>query len=187
MISLIDLLQFLALGGGDPGEVNALDVEAQRVEQFAEQNPAPAGVVVAGRVVAIAGMAAGDQHRVRADLEGLDEQVEIDAAGAGQPDDAHVGRILQAGGARQVGAQVGAPVAHVGDDFRLEFAGRLRSCQALHHRVDLLLGEAFQVGALRGANGHAGAAAHAQPGIHPRRVLDEDCPAASRTSARSMA
>ena len=52
-----DLLEFLALRGGDPGEVDALEVEPEQVEQFTEQNPSPPGVVVAGGVVAIAGMA----------------------------------------------------------------------------------------------------------------------------------
>ena len=114
------LLPLLPFGGRNPGEVNPPQVEAQRVQQFAEQNPAAAGVVVAGRVVAIARMAAGDQHGVGANLEGLDDQVEVDPPRARQADDAHVGRIFQAGRARQVGAQVGAPVAHVGDDLRLE-------------------------------------------------------------------
>ena len=117
-------------------------------------------------------MAAGDQHGVGAHLERLDDQVEIDAPGAGQADDPHVGRILQPVGAGQVGAQVRAPVAHVGDDLRFECRWS-RSYQALHHRVDLLLGEAFQVGALRRADGHARAAAHAQPGVDPGRALDQ--------------
>ena len=115
-----DLLKFLALGGGDPGEVDALKVEAEQVEQFAEQNPAPPGVVVAGGVVAIAGMASGDQDGVGADLESLDQQVEIDATSAGQPDDANVRRILQPGRSRQIGAQVSAPVANVSQDLRFE-------------------------------------------------------------------
>ena len=101
-------------------EMDAPDVDAQRVEQFAEEHPAAPGVVVAGRVVAIARMAAGDQHGVGAHLERLDDQVEVDAAGAGQADDAHVGRILQPVRAGQIGAQVRTPVADVGDDFRLE-------------------------------------------------------------------
>ena len=100
--------------------MDALGVDAQRFEQLAKEDPAPPGVVVAGRVVAIARMAAGDQHGVGAHLERLDDQVEVDPAGAGQADDPHVGRIFQAVGARQVGAQVRTPVAHVGDDFRFE-------------------------------------------------------------------
>src|SRR5208337_1458316 len=89
-----DLLEFFALGGRYPREVNALKVEAEQVEQLTKQNPPPPGVVVAGCVVAIAGMTSGDEDGVGTDFESLDEQVEINATGAGQPDDANVRRIL---------------------------------------------------------------------------------------------
>jgi hypothetical protein len=39
-------------------------------------------------------MTSGDEDGVGTDFEGLDEQVEINATGAGQPDDANVRRIL---------------------------------------------------------------------------------------------
>src|SRR5271165_223892 len=66
-------------------------------------------------------MAAGDQHAIGAHFQRFDDQVEIDSPGARQADDPHVWRILEPRGSRQIGAKIRAPVAHVGDDLRLEF------------------------------------------------------------------
>jgi hypothetical protein len=65
-------------------------------------------------------MAAGDKHRICAYLKRFDDEVEVDPAGTRQPDDAHIGWVLEAGGPRQVGAHIRTPVADKGDDFRLE-------------------------------------------------------------------
>src|SRR5208337_4684835 len=115
------LLPFPALGRRNPAELNPAQVNAERVKQFAEQYPPAPRVIVARGVVAIAGMAAGDQHAIGAHFQRLDNQVEIDSPGAGQANDAHVRGVLEPRGSRQIGAQVRAPVAHVGDDLRLEF------------------------------------------------------------------
>jgi hypothetical protein len=69
-------------------------------------------------------MATGDQHGVCADLEGLDDQIEIDAPRAWQANDAHIRWIFQARGSGKIGSQVGAPIANVRNDLRLE-CGRL--------------------------------------------------------------
>jgi hypothetical protein len=69
-------------------------------------------------------MTSGDEDGVGTDFESLDEQVEINATGAGQPDDANVRRILQPCRTRQIGAQVSAPVANVSQDLRLKL-GRI--------------------------------------------------------------
>ena len=124
VISVITCCHFLPSAAEIQVKWMRSSVDAQRVQQFAEEHPAPPGVVVAGRVVAIARMAAGDEHRVGPHLERLDDQVEIDAPGAGQADDPHVGRILQPVRAGQVGAEVRTPVADVGDDLRLEAVRR---------------------------------------------------------------
>ena len=106
--------------------MDPLHLDSQGVEQFAEQNPSPPGVHVARSVVAVARMTARNKHCVGADLERLDDQVEIDPAGARQPNDANVGRILKPVGSRQVGSQVAAPVADIGHDLRLETVFRAR-------------------------------------------------------------
>ena len=149
-----------------------LGVDADEVQELAEDGEAAPGVVVAGRVVAVGRVAAGDDHAVGAALERLEDEERVDAAGAGQADDAHVGRHLQAAGAGQVGAGVGAPVADEGDDSRLEVAAALGPLavslrglssvpqrQGVDRGVDLLVGEALELDALRRADGLAGAAA----------------------------
>src|SRR5512137_1372795 len=93
-----------ALGGRDPGELDAAHVDAQEIEQAAEDDPAPAGVEIAAAVVAVVGMAAGDDDAVGAVGERLQQQHEVDAPGAGEADDGDLRRVLHAAGAGQVGA-----------------------------------------------------------------------------------
>ena len=144
-----DVGPLAALGGRHPREGDAPGLDAQEREQLAEHAEAPPGVVVAGGVVAVGRMAAADDHAVGAALEGLDDEQRVDAAGAGQADDAHVARHVQAAGAGQVGAGVGAPVAHEGGDARLEALGAARSVthvtpsQGVDLGVDLLVGEVW--------------------------------------------
>ena len=90
-----------------------------------QQAEAAQGLVVAFLVVAVAGVAAADEHAVGALGEGLQDELRVEAAGAHDPDDAHVGRVRHARGAGQVGRGVGAPVAEEGDDAGLEAVGRL--------------------------------------------------------------
>jgi hypothetical protein len=71
-------------------------------------------------VVAVAGMAAGDEHTIRPLLEGAENEDGIDPPGAGKLEDPHVGRILQPARPRQVRPCVGAPGADESDYFRFE-------------------------------------------------------------------
>ena len=73
-------------------------------------------LVVAFDVVAVAGMAAADEHAVSAPGQRIQDELRIHAAGAHQPDDADVGGVLQPRHAGEVGGGVGAPVAEEGDD-----------------------------------------------------------------------
>jgi len=100
--------------------MDALQVDADYVEQFAEHDPATTGVVVAGVVMAVARVAAGHQHGIRPDLEGLDDQVEIDPPRTRQPDDPDIRRILQPVRPRKVGPQIRAPVAYERNHFRFK-------------------------------------------------------------------
>jgi hypothetical protein len=106
-----------------------LAAHADLVEHLADAVGAFAGAQVAFQEVAAAFQAAGHQHAVDAFFEGLQDVLHLDLAGAGRVDDAHVGRVLHALGARQVGGGVGAVVAAEGDDFRLPALRRLgRRC-----------------------------------------------------------
>jgi hypothetical protein len=65
-------------------------------------------------------MAPGDENAVGTFLEGAEDEDGIDAAGAGELEDPHVGRVLQSARACQVGACVGAPGADEGNYLRFE-------------------------------------------------------------------
>jgi plasmid stability protein len=106
-----DGFDLVALGGGNPLEAHALLLDAQVLEHALEQLKAAEHLVVALDVMAVARMAAADQHAVGALGEGVEDELRIDAARAHQADDAHVRRVLQARHAGEVRRGVGAPVA----------------------------------------------------------------------------
>ena len=65
LVSPVDYLHpFAPLGGGDPGELEPVEIDADELQELAERGEAAARVEVARHVVAIAGMAAGDQHSI---------------------------------------------------------------------------------------------------------------------------
>ena len=102
------------------------------------RSAAPARAEVAFLEVAAALEAPGHQDAVDAFFEGRQDVLHLDLAGAGRVDDPHVGRVLHALGAGQVGGGVGAVVAAEGDDLGLQartgglasglVASGLRSC-----------------------------------------------------------
>jgi len=61
-----------------------------------------------------------DEDTVGALGEGVDDEIGVDHAGAHDPDDAAVGRILDPRDPGQIGAGIGAPVAEKGDDQGFE-------------------------------------------------------------------
>ncbi len=62
---------FAPFGGRDPGELQAVQIDSDELQQFPEGGESAAGVEVAGDVVAVARVAAGDQDAVGPLLEGL--------------------------------------------------------------------------------------------------------------------
>ena len=66
-------------------------------------------------------MATGDDDAVRSPLERPEDEEGVDPAGAGHPDDLHVGRIGKAAGAGKVSAGIAAPVAAKRHDQGLIF------------------------------------------------------------------
>lgn len=69
-------------------------------------------VVVACIVVAVPSVAAAHNDPIGPPLERLHDEERANTTAAGQAENAHVGRHLQAAGASQIGSRVGAPVAH---------------------------------------------------------------------------
>ena len=65
-------------------------------------------------------LSTGHQDAVRSPLEGSQDVENVQLAGAGQPDDLDVGRVLKAHRPCQVGGSVGAVVATEGQDLWFE-------------------------------------------------------------------
>ena len=62
----------------------------------------------------VADVSAGYQDAVSPFQESLEQKAVIDPAGAHEPDQTNIGRILDAGHPRQIGPGIGAPVADEG-------------------------------------------------------------------------
>ena len=99
------------LGGGNPLHTGALPLNAQKFQHREQKRHSSAGIVISGGVVAVAGVAAAENHTVRASLKGPQNEHRVKAAGAGNPNDFYVRGILQPIGAGQVGTGIAAPVA----------------------------------------------------------------------------
>ena len=63
-----DIGELLPFAGGYPGEMYAAGFDADVFEQILEHGEAPPSVVVAAEIMAIAGMASGDEDAVPAFL-----------------------------------------------------------------------------------------------------------------------
>ena len=110
-----DAGELVALGRRDPLETHAAVLEAELLEQLLHERVAAGRAVVAVDVVAVTGVAAGDDHAVGALGEGLHDVRGFDAARAVGLDGHHVRRVLEACRAGQVGAVVAAPTAQEPD------------------------------------------------------------------------
>ena len=80
-----------ALRGGNPFQAHALVFDAHVAQQAPEHLKPAQGLVVALAIVAIAQMAAANQHAVRALGQRVQNELRVHAAGAHEPDDADVG------------------------------------------------------------------------------------------------
>jgi len=69
------------------------------------------GIVITFQVMAFAGMSPGYPDAVSAFPQGCQEKLRIHPAGARNPDDPDVGRILHPADAGQISGPVAAPVA----------------------------------------------------------------------------
>ena len=105
------LLPALAFGSRNPGVFKAAIVNAEYGQELLEHLKTAAGVEVAGRIVAVTRMAAGNQHAVRPVKQGLDDEQGVDAARAGHAYDTQIRGLCGAGHTSGVGAAIGAPVA----------------------------------------------------------------------------
>ena len=110
----------LALGRRHPVEFQPLRLDAKPGQEALEQEDPLLGLVVAGDVVAVAGMAAADEHTVRAVLESLEDELRVDPARAHHADDTQVGRVLHARCPGQIRARIATPVAGKPDNGWIE-------------------------------------------------------------------
>ena len=105
-----------AFGCGDPGVLEAVGIDADDREELLEQLQAAAGKEIARGIVAVPGVAAGNEHAVGAVHQRLEHEQRVDAPGAWDTDDTEVRRLRGTGSAGSVGAAVGTPVAQEPDD-----------------------------------------------------------------------
>ena len=110
-------------GGGNVDHAEAFLFEADFLEHVPGVVDPAFGAEVAFDKMAAAFEAAGHQHAVRAVFKRLHEIFGLQPARAGGADDAHVGRILDAHGPRQIGRGIGAIVAAKGQDLGLKDVG----------------------------------------------------------------
>src|SRR6185369_269589 len=110
---------FAPFGSGDPGELQPLEVNPDEFEEFPEGGKASSSVEVAGHVVAVSRMAAGDEDAVGPFLEGAQDEDRVDSPGAGELEHPDVARVLHPAGAGQVRSGVGAPGAD--EDYYFPF------------------------------------------------------------------
>ena len=105
------LLPALAFGCRNPGVFKAAFVNAQHGQKLLEHLKAAAGVKVACGVVAVARVAAGNQHAVRAVEQRLDDEQRVNAARTGHTDDAQVCGLGGAGHTGRIRTAIRTPVA----------------------------------------------------------------------------
>src|SRR3990172_6629223 len=118
--------ELLRLRCGDPLEADPSVFEAHLPEKFPQEDEPPEGLVVPLAVVAVPRVAPAEENAVRALLERGEDELRIDPPGAHRPDQADVRRVPGPRDPRRVRGDVRAPVAHEGDDPRLELPGRHR-------------------------------------------------------------
>ena len=109
----------LALGGARPGDPEARGLDAGLLERADEHRVARGGAEVPVEVVAVAGVAARDEHAVRALAERLEHEGRLDAPGAHDADGEEALRVLEPRLPGAVRGGVGAPAAEEGDDAGL--------------------------------------------------------------------
>ena len=112
-------LPSLAFGSGNPGIFKAGRVNTHDGQELLEDFQTAAGIEVAGGIMAVAGMAAGNQHAVRTVHQRLENEQRIDAPRTGDADDAQVRRLGGAGRSRRIRPAVGTPVAQKAHDTEL--------------------------------------------------------------------
>lgn len=127
-----------ALGGADPFHSKAVPGHAQIVEHAQEQRHAAPGEVIARGVMAVAGVAAAEDHAVGSALEGTEDEHRVHTAGAGNADDLYIRGVLKPVRSGEIGTGVGAPVATERDDLRLEFVFIHRHIASTSARICLL-------------------------------------------------
>ena len=113
------MLPALAFRSGNPGVLEASVVDAEDGEELLQDLEPATGVEVACGIMAVIGVAAGDEHAVGAIDKGPQNKEGINASRAGDADNPEVSGLLRARDASRIGAPVGAPVAQESDNPEL--------------------------------------------------------------------
>jgi len=110
------LLPARTFRGRNPGVVEPGRVDAEDGQKALEDFQPTPGVEVAFGVVAVPGVAPGDQHAVGAGDQRLGDEKRVDTARTRDADDPQVGGLGKPSNACRVRAAVGTPVAQKADD-----------------------------------------------------------------------
>ena len=103
-----------AFGRGDPLQPQTALIDSQQPEQFSGFFDDLLAFYITLQVMTVADVSAGHQDAVGALDKSLEQKSVIHPAGAHEPDQAHMGRVLHPGHPGQVGPGIGAPVADEG-------------------------------------------------------------------------
>ena len=76
--------------------------------------------------MAVADVSAGDEDPIGTSFKPLEDKIGVDPAGAHDPDNPHVGRVLETADPGQVGSRIGAPITGKGENLWTEISGHVR-------------------------------------------------------------
>jgi hypothetical protein len=112
-----DLDEFGGFGRGDPGKVDAILLDAHMGRQVFKQGKFSTGVVITFQVMAFTGVSPGHPDGVRPLPQGCQCELGTHSAGAGDADDADIGRVFHTTYPGKIRRTVTAPVTQEGYDF----------------------------------------------------------------------
>ena len=111
--------KFRRLGGRDPGKMKPSRFNPYMFNEVLKQDELSSGIVITFQVMAVSGVSPGDPDAVRPMPQSGQYEFGAYAAGAWNPYNPDVGRILKAVDSCQVGGAIAAPVAQESRNFWL--------------------------------------------------------------------
>jgi len=111
-----DLFEPTAFGSRYPLQPKAFWIYAHPLKHHFRERDASQALVITLDIVAVARMAAADEHSVGAVFQRGEDEAGVNATAAHHADAGDVGRIFHSGRSGEVGAGVAAPVAEQPED-----------------------------------------------------------------------